>query len=106
MIDERTTRLLLENPRKLAALLTRKLRTEVAYNGATYREFQNEVGKLSVLRSVDLVTIAYELGLLNRYLFKPELKKTLLEGVLWGAKLNGCSVSREEIDDIIKMEGF
>ncbi len=106
VIDERTTRLLLENPKKLAALLTRKLNTDVAYNSGTYREFQNEAGKMNVLRSVDLVTIAYELGMLNRYLFKPELKKTLLEGVLWGTKLNGCSVSREEIDDIIRMEGF
>ena len=105
-IDERTTRQILENPKKLAALLERKMRTPVAYNGATYREFQKEVGKINVIRSVDLVTVAYELGLLNRYLFKPELKKTLLEGVLWGVKLNGCSVSQEEINDIMKIEGF
>ncbi len=105
-IDERTTRLILENPKKLAALLERKMKTSVAYNGATYREFQKEAGKINVIRSVDLITIAYELGLLNRYLFKPELKKTLLEGVLWGVKLNGCSVSQEEISDIMRIEGF
>lgn len=106
VVDERTTRLLIENPRKLGALLQRKLKADVAYNGGTYRQFQNEVGRVNVIRSVDLVAVAYELGLLDRYLFKPELKKTLLEGVLWGVKLNGCSVSNEEIDDIIKIEGF
>jgi hypothetical protein len=34
----------------------------------------------------------------------PTPKKTLLEGLLWGVKLNGCSVSEREIDEVIKIE--
>ena len=34
----------------------------------------------------------------------PNLKRTLLESVLWGVKLNGCSVSEKEINQIIEME--
>ena len=33
-----------------------------------------------------------------------DLKKTLLEGLLWGLKLRGCSISTEEIDEILKMK--
>lgn len=47
----------------------------------------------------------YEFGLLDKFLTRiPEARKNLLESVLWGVKLNGCAVSREEIEDILKME--
>jgi len=58
---------------------------------------------LRVIRSIELVTIAYELGILNRYMsieeesFVRNVRDELLEGVLWGVKLNGCSVSEDEI---------
>ena len=55
---------------------------------------------------MELVTIAYEKGLLDNYLADvKEPRKTLLDSVLWGVKLNGCSVSRREIEQIIRMEG-
>ncbi len=58
-----------------------------------------------MIRSVELVSVAYELGLLNKYLVDvPNPKKTLLEAVLWGVKLNGCSVSEREIAEIVRVE--
>ncbi|MDP4012154.1 MAG: hypothetical protein Q8R00_00920 [Candidatus Nanoarchaeia archaeon] len=106
VVDERTTRQMIENPQKLAKLLSRKLKTDVAYNGKAYRDFQKEIGKIEVLRSVDLMVIAYELGILDVYLYDPKLKKELLEGIIWGLKLSGCSISFEEINDIMKLEGL
>ena len=58
-----------------------------------------------VIRSVELVTVAFEKGILDRY--RPDMPygdEILLEGVLWGVKLNGCSVSNKEIEEILRME--
>jgi hypothetical protein len=62
-----------------------------------------------VIRSTELVTIAYEKGLLDRLTenakkIVPDINKAVLEGALWGVKLNGCSVKEDEITDILKME--
>ncbi len=60
---------------------------------------------MKLIRSVELVSVAYELGLLDKYLVNvPNPKKTLLEAVLWGVKLNGCSVSEREIEEIVRIE--
>jgi hypothetical protein len=34
----------------------------------------------------------------------PYAKKHLLQAVLWGVKLNGCSAGQVEIDKIVEME--
>lgn len=106
VVDERTLRLLIENPKRLAKLLNKKLHTRIDYDLRNLRDFQKEIGKMNVLRSVDLMVLAYETGLLDKYINKEELRKSLLEGVLWGVKLKGCSVSVKEINEIIKLEGF
>ena len=44
-------------------------------------------------------------GILNKYL--ADIKnphETLLDSVLWGVKLNGCAVSKQEIEEILKIE--
>ena len=72
-----------------------------------------EVHKVPIIRSVELMAMAYKLGLMQQYLDPREskianidLKKTLLEGLLWGLRLRGCSVSTEEIDEIMLLHGF
>lgn len=106
VIDERTTRLLIEDPKKLNDLFNKKLHTDVNFDNKLLKDFQKEIGNINILRSADLMTVVYEKGLLDKYVFSENLRKSVLEGVLWGVKLRGCSISIEEIDDIIKMEGF
>ena len=106
VVDERTMRLLIENPKRLAKLLNKKLHAHIDYDLRNLRDLQREIGKINIIRSADLVVLAYELGLLDKYINKEELRKSLLEGVLWGVKLNGCSVSVKEINEIVKMEGL
>ena len=56
------------------------------------------------------MTIAYEKGFLNRFTdnagskIVPNIKHAVLEGALWGVKLNGCSVKEQEIIEILRME--
>lgn len=104
-IDEKTTRFLIENPRRIAEILKKTLHTSVSINENNLKEFNNIAKGLKIIRSVELVTIAYELGLLDDYITKlPDARKNLLESVLWGVKLNGCAVSKDEIEQIMRIE--
>ncbi len=105
VIDERTTRTLIEKPLKLVKILSRKLHTRVSVNEKNLKQLQGRIRKLRVLRSAEIVAIAYELGMLDEYLpTMSNAKKTLLEALFWGVKLNGCSISNEEIKDMITIE--
>ena len=104
-IDEKTTRFLIENPKIIADILSKTLHTPISINESNLKEFRNNVNNIRAIRSVELVAVAYELGILDSYITKiPDARKNLLEGVLWGVKLNGCAVSKEEIEQIIKIE--
>lgn len=105
VVDERNTRLLIEDPKSLQETLSRRLHMKVNADKNNLNEFKKMVKGVRLIRSVELVTIAYEKGLLNKYIVNvPNARKTLLEAVLWGVKLNGCSVSEREIKDIVGFE--
>jgi hypothetical protein len=110
VVDERTTRYLVEKPEKLRRRMENKLHTQIEMDRQAVRELKAEIGPLRAIRSIELVSVAFEKGLLDIYMFAkeeeivPEPKKNLLEGVLWSMKLNGCSVADEEIADIVKYE--
>ena len=85
--------------------MERKLHMNVEIDNNNISKFMEETHGIKVIRSFELVTIAYEQGLFREYyldLHKP--KKILLEGLLWAVKLNGCSVSEQEIKEVIKIE--
>ncbi|MAF99082.1 MAG: hypothetical protein CMH61_00565 [Nanoarchaeota archaeon] len=103
VMDERTTRLLIEKPTQLKKLLGRRLHTSVQPIPQNIKEFTTFVGKIKIIRSIELVAAAYKLGILNDYI--PALrngKSTLLDAVLWGTKYNGCAVTENEILEIKK----
>ena len=105
VIDEKTTRFLIENPKMIVEILKKTLHTPISINENNLKEFNNTVRNIKTIRSIELVTIAYEHGLLDNYITKiPDARKNLLESVLWGVKLNGCAVSKEEIEQIIRIE--
>ncbi len=112
VVDERTTRVLIEEPQRLAQLFEAKLHTPITVNKNNLALFQEKVNALPVLRSSELGVIAFEIGLFDRYALKGEEayvsnpRLNVLDGVLWGLKLRGCAISTEEIDAILKLEGF
>ena len=104
-LDEKTTRFLIENPKMVLEILRKTLHTSISINENNLSTFKNTVRNIKTIRSTELVAIAYEQGLLNEYITKiPDARKNLLESVLWGVKLNGCAVSKEEIEQILKLE--
>ena len=104
-LDEKTTRYIIENPTLIAKILRKTLHTSIYINESNLKEFRNSIGNIKIIRSVELVTISYEHGILDKLLTSlPNAKKDLLEGALWGVKLNGCAVSKDEIEQILKLE--
>ena len=105
VVDERTTRQLIEDPKKLVKRLGRKLHTGITVDQEKLKDFTKHTKDVKVIRSVELVAMAYELGLLEQYVLRiPNPKKTLIDSVLWALKMQGCSVSEREIREIVKME--
>ena len=92
-IDERTTRLLIENPEKLAALLQAKLHTPIKIDSQSLEFVKEELSGLNVIRSTELAIAFLSHGFAG--------KKTvdLLDALLWALKLNGCAISSDEIAD-------
>ena len=86
-IDERTARMLCENPENLRKLLERKFQTSVTANKKNYLNFKD----FKIIRSTELAYIAYKKGLLR--LKDPEA----FEAMLYGLKFKGTSVSEREI---------
>ncbi|MEM0231008.1 MAG: hypothetical protein QXW00_02260 [Candidatus Woesearchaeota archaeon] len=105
-VDERTTTLLIENPAALKSLLQSKLHSRVEVNRENINRFKSLIRGIRVVRSVELMLVAYEKGILNRYLPAdiPEARQVLLDGILWGLKLRGCAISEHEIAQLKRIE--
>lgn len=105
VIDEKTTRFLIENPKMIVEILKKTLHTPITINENNLKQINLAVKDVKAIRSVELVAIAYEHGILDSFITKiPDARKNLLESLLWGVKLNGCAVSKEEIFQILRME--
>jgi hypothetical protein len=105
VIDERITRTLLENSKGLQLLMEKRLHMQLKLNEKALHDFEEQTRHVSIIRSIELVTVAYERGLLDDYIVKiPNARRELLESVLWSVKLNGCSVTDDEIGTIVRAE--
>lgn len=93
VFDERTTRMLCENPWNLRKLLEKKLHTPIRANEKNYSYFKD----FKIIRSAELVYMAYKKKL--HELQDPQI----LEAMLHGIKYNGCSISESEIEEIKRM---
>jgi len=98
VIDERTTRMLIEEPLALKRLLQRRRKEKIRINVERAKFFKSEFKKLTIVRSAELVALAYEKGILQRALGDA---KHVLEGVLYSVKYSGCALSTEEIDSFL-----
>lgn len=94
VVDERTTRLLGEDPEKLRKILSRKLHTDVKMNNQNLDFFKN----FKFLRTSELMYVAYKKGLID---IKDGTQ--LLDALLYGVKYKGCAISSNEIEEIKRL---
>jgi len=93
VIDERTTRMLCENPENLKKLLEKKLHSKISANKKNYNFFKD----FKIIRSTELAFIANKKGFI-------EIEDSrILDALLYALKIRGCSISEEEIEEIKKL---
>jgi len=93
VIDERTTRMLCEAPEKLHRLMELKLGKKISVNKDNFKFFKD----INVIRSSELALIALKKGIIN-FSFSRE---KVLEGLLYALKFKGCSISNNEIQEML-----
>lgn len=98
VIDERTTRLLVEDPMGLRGFLQHRYQKEIEIADEKIHDLKEFLGDLEIIRSVELIALAYDLGL-----FEGEISpnKKSLEAALYAMKFAGCAVSFEEIKQFL-----
>jgi predicted nucleic acid-binding protein len=101
VVDERNMRILIEDPEMLARIMKSRLHTNIKIDWENLKKFQQMIKGAKAIRSLELAALAYEMGLFSRYNTD---KKELLDALLWGIKLNGCSVSEDEINELVRIE--
>ncbi len=93
VIDERTTRIMIESPEGLRGLLEKKLSTPIVEVSNSLNEFKPQ----KFIRSAELIYIAYKKGFLQ------EKTKEFLDAVLFALKFKGTAISSKEIEEIKRM---
>jgi len=94
LVDERTARMLIEAPLRLKKHLETEFQVNVMVNRGSFRDLSSRISTLNVLRSSELVILAYEQGYFKSF---TNLQKEALEAALYKMKYSGCSISFDEI---------
>ena len=93
VIDERTTRIIIENPTNLKKLMEKKLHTKITANTKTYDLFKG----FKIIRSTELAYIIHK-----KKLFKLQHPKAF-EAIVYGLKFKGTSISEKEVQALSGM---
>jgi hypothetical protein len=101
VIDERTLRIYIEDSKNMEKLLERRFKHDVKSDKNKMLQFNKMVKNVPIIRSIELASVAYKLGILNSYIPKIRNGKNfLVDGILWSTKYNGCAVTEHEIEEI------
>ncbi len=101
VMDERTLRLFIENNAEMKALLERRFQKPITVDREKIKQFSKDLSGIKIIRSVELVGVAYKMGLLDSYVpVQKNGREILVESVLWAAKYNGSAVTEHEVEEI------
>ena len=101
VMDERTLRLFIESSKEMKKLLEIRFQKEVIPNTTNMNLFSTALKDVTIIRSVELLGVAYKLKLLDSYIPpQKDGRQVLLDAILWSAKYNGCAVTENEIEEM------
>ncbi|MEW5896568.1 MAG: hypothetical protein AB1668_02655 [Nanoarchaeota archaeon] len=101
VMDERTLRLFIENNKEMKKLLESRFNQPIDIDAKKMDEFSRRLSGVKIIRSIELVSVAYKMGLLNSYIPPQKNGKEILVGsVLWATKYNGAAVTEQEVGEI------
>src|SRR3989338_3608281 len=98
LIDERTTRMLIENPFQLKSNFENEFKVNIMMQKKNLNDFIDYVRGMEIIRSSEIVILGYENDFFEGY---NDLKVDALRAALYKIKYSGCSVSFEEINSFI-----
>lgn len=98
LIDERTSRMLIEAPLRLKEHLESEFGVNVMVNKDNLKQLMTEISPLRAIRSSELVMLAYEKGYFSNF---KNLQREALEAALYKMKYSGCSISFDEISSYL-----
>ena len=98
LIDERTTRLLIEAPFSIKRHLEKEFQINVMVNKKNMEELSRRISHFNVIRSSELIGVAYENGYFNKY---QNMEKDAFEAALYKIKFSGCSIGFDEIKEYL-----
>lgn len=102
LMDERTTRMLVESPEALRTLLSRELKREITVDEGNLSSFLRFTKGFTFFRSSELLLLASEKGFFSDY---GELEQEAVEAALYKLKFAGCAVGFTEIEAYFARKG-
>ena len=94
LVDERTTRMMVESPSTMHEILERELHREISVNEENLSSFSRFTKGLRFFRSSEIILLAAEKGFFRDY---GELEREAIEAALHKLKYSGCAVGFSEI---------
>lgn len=91
--DERTIRLLIENPEALKNILQKRIHIKITVKNDNLKTFKN----FKIIRSTELMYVAHKKNLIKLK------EKNVLDALMYALKFSGCSITDEEIDEIKRL---
>ncbi len=101
LIDERTTRLLIEDIQEVKNTLSFRTGKKIEVNRKKFDELGRMLPQIPVIRSAEIAAIAYEKGVLDKQLEAG--RGNPLDAALCALKFSGCSISWEEIEEYTRL---
>ena len=100
LIDERTTRLLIEDVNGLKDYIENRTKYKLSLDMEVYNKLQEKLKGINVMRSADLAAYAYEKKWIDH-----KADRETLRSMLYALKFAGCSISQNEINDYVDLIG-
>lgn len=94
LIDEKTTRMLIENPYKFRETIAAEYKQDAALDTQKRGEFEEAAKGITCMRSAELLAYAYRKGFFDEY---KENRDTAFKASVYSLREAGCSLTSTEI---------
>jgi hypothetical protein len=98
LIDERTTRILIDDPTSMTQHLQDEFHTSIMVNRQNLAQLADIVRGMEVIRSTEVAFLGYEKGFFSHF---EGIEKQAAEAALYRLKYAGCAVSFKEIEEYV-----
>jgi hypothetical protein len=103
LIDERTTRAVVEDIEGLREHLSEELGVPLEINGHAYEKIAEISNGMNFIRSTEIIALSYEKSYFKKF---KDLEKEAFKAALYATKFAGCAIGFDEIDEILSEEGI